>query len=172
MGTVRIAKGDLMGLDALSVEALALTFNTALKQPSAVAGFVDWRLAGRLARMMLKKRFNGGVGETLLMSSMGRLGAVKRIFLFGLGEEKDLSDAELASRAVKMMGVLHDAGARQVALAGPAKLLSQWLEIAKSAKKPFEEVVLLDPDGTLAANARTVSQAAKRGGFEWSGQAV
>jgi hypothetical protein len=100
------------------------------------------------------------------MAPLGRIGA-KRIFLFGLGAERELSDVELGVNAVAMISVLVDAGVKVVAVAGSAKMLEHWLIAAKNAKTPFDEVVLLDPDGALANAAKSLAAAAKRGGLEW-----
>jgi hypothetical protein len=164
MPTARIVRGDLAGLDALKTDALALSFFKAIKQPQGVAGFVDWRLCGRLGRLLAKAKFSGALGETMLLASLGRIGA-ERIFLFGLGEPRNLSDVEIAVNALKMVTVLADARAQKVALAGPPAFLGHWLEIAKNARHPFEEVVLLDADQSLSANVKQLSDSAKRGGF-------
>lgn len=164
MATAKIAKGDLAGLDALDTDALALGLHSAIKQPQGVAGFVDWRLSGRIARLLMKKKFTGAIGETMLLSIHKRIRA-ERIFLFGLGEPRELSEMEIAVNALKMVHVLADARAERVALAGPPAFLSHWLEIAKNARHPFEEVVLLDPDHSIQANMKLLAEAARRGGF-------
>jgi hypothetical protein len=168
MGTAKIARGDLTGLDTLATDALVLPMFSEKKQPQGVAGFVDWRLCGRLGRMLLKKQFNGALGETVLMTPVGRFGA-QRIFLFGLGEERVLSEVEIAVNALKVMTVLADARAEKVALSGPVAFLSHFLEIAKNATHPFEDIVLLDPDHSVQASAKTLSESAKRGGFIFVG---
>ena len=84
MTQVSTERGDLAGLDKIDIDALALPFYEERAQPRHVAGYVDWRLSGRLARLFLSGRFGGRAGEVVLMSALGRL-RVKRIFLFGLG---------------------------------------------------------------------------------------
>jgi hypothetical protein len=143
----RIAMGDLAGLDALSVDSIALPLFNHVRQPLGVAGFVDWRLCGRIGRMVLKRKFKGELGETMLMSTLSRVGEVQRIFLFGLGSPREMNESEAASQAQKLVTVLTDAGCKQLGIAGPPPLLLQMVKAAKSAA--FEELFLLDPDGTL-----------------------
>src|SRR5437867_3450420 len=102
---VRVQAGDVRGLDELSVEALCLPLYQVVKQPTSVAGCADWRLCGRIAKLLLKGTFKGEDGETLLMPAMGRLGA-DCIFLFGLGEPRELQESEVAKRAQAMVTAL------------------------------------------------------------------
>src|SRR5687767_7138419 len=121
MSRVRIAAGDLEGLDALSVDSVALHLFEEKKQPRAVAGYVDWRLCGRLARLLLQEQFKGSIDETLLMPSLRRIGA-ERVFLIGLGDQQE-SRSRLEERVEQAAGVLVDAGARRVALGGASFVL-------------------------------------------------
>lgn len=165
MGTARIARGDLAGLDALATDALALFVWGAIQQPLGVAGYVDWRLCGRLGRMLSKQKFAGAIGETMLMSPLGRIGGTQRIFLFGLGAPREMSEVEIAVYALKMITVLSEARAEKVALAGPHALLVQCLETVKNARATFEEVLLLDADDALLPHTKQLAESAARGGF-------
>lgn len=161
MSRARVAAGDLKGLDALEVDALALFLFAEKRQPTQVAGYVDWRMCGRLARLLHSGRFSGREAEALLMPAQGRMGA-KRIFLFGLGAPAgDVDGIESA------VASLVDAGAKQVALGGPIPVLTAWLRAAKASQ--FDQVVLLDADGALGEGREALETAAKKSGFEWSG---
>jgi len=150
--TARIARGDLAGLDALEVDALALPLFAVRTQPQAVAGLADWRLSGRIARLIKSGRFTGLAGEALLMLGLGRVGA-ERIFLLGLGERK-AADAVNLDAAVK---VLEQALARKVAfgasVAGEDEvgLVRAFLQAVGKRRTAFDEIILLDPDGRLEA---------------------
>jgi hypothetical protein len=161
---VRIASGDLEGLDALSVDSVALHLFQEKKQPRAVAGYVDWRMCGRIARLLLANRFHGAIDESLLMPALGRVGAV-RLFLIGLGDPaKGRSGIE--ERLEQASSVLVDVGARKVALGGASFVLEAWL--AKAKPESFDEVVLLDADGALEGAEEALEAAAKKSGFAWS----
>jgi cytosol aminopeptidase family protein len=164
MTRARIAAGDLNGLDVLSVDAVALHLFQEKKQPRAVAGYVDWRMCGRLARLMLDDRFKGEIDETLLMPSKGRIGA-ERLFLVGLGDPGK-GRFGIIDRVEQAGQMLLDAGARSVALGGPSFVLEAWLEKAKPDR--FHEVVLLDADGALDGAEEALEASAKKAGFSWS----
>ena len=53
-------------------------------------GWVDWRLNGRLSRLLIENRLKGEWGERMLIPSEGRISA-RLILLFGLGEVKGYS---------------------------------------------------------------------------------
>lgn len=169
---VRIAQADLAGLDALDTEALALLFFLRYGQPRDVAGYADWRLSGRVARLFRQRVFTGAVGEALLMPSRGRLGA-KRIFLLGLGPE-DADDRALGERMRAHARVLADAGAKMVAVATPPdpagqkdRLPSCWLEAASSEAR-FERILVLVMDRSQH-DLRSLESVARRGGLRWDG---
>lgn len=157
MTQVSTERGDLAGLDKIDIDALALPFYEERAQPRHVAGYVDWRLSGRLARLILSGRFAGRAGEVVLMSALGRL-RVKRIFLFGLG--RPTKDAALGFDLSGWAKTLIEAGATEVALAPPAALggdappprevLSAWQRSSALSAGPLARVVLLDLGGSGA----------------------
>jgi hypothetical protein len=157
----RIARGDLAGLDALEVDALALPLFAVQAQPQAVAGFADWRLAGRIARLIKAQRFTGAADEALLMLGLGRVGA-ERIFLLGLGAPRPVGAVRLDG-AVK---VLEEALARKVAfgasVAGEDEvgLARGFLEAVGKRRAAFDEIILLDPEGRLEGARAALAKAA------------
>ncbi len=99
---------DLEGLDAIEgVDALCLFISEDVRPLQDISGFVDWRLAGGLSRVLLKQFFTGAPDENLLFPSEGRL-PMSRIFAVGLGRAKTL-----------------DAKALGEAMAGAARMLSR-----------------------------------------------
>lgn len=183
-GTARLVSGELAGLDRLAVDAVVLPLYAGRRQPLGAAGYIDWRLSGRIARLLLKGQFAGSAGEVLLMPALGRFGA-ERLFLFGLGAAKALSEAETAARVVDMARVLAEARVERVALAPPelpgatpevaqaerTRLLVRWLEVAAASKPPIQELMLLDAGGALARQSQPLEEAAKRAGWSWQGAA-
>jgi len=80
---------------------------------------VDWRLHGRLSRLLMSGFFSGHPGEKLLYPLNGRLGADK-LLLVGAGRREAFSANEAASlfRAVRETAVKMKAAS--VALSSPA----------------------------------------------------
>ena len=188
-GRARIASGDLRGLDALEVDALALLFWEGRAQPLGVAGFVDWRLLGYVARLILGAHFLGARGEALLMPGTRGIGA-RRIFLLGLGARPDATEAYVRAGLEQSCRVLADARAVSVAVAPPPveetneagedaarmawatpeKISSTWLDVARAEGDRFEDVVLLDARGMLGASEAVIAKTAKKLGWTWGGK--
>src|SRR6185295_143107 len=67
------------------------------RPPHGVAGLVDWRLSGRVSRLIASGFARGEIGEVLLVPGKPKL-PFDKVLLFGMGPTKDYS--ELAYRAV------------------------------------------------------------------------
>lgn len=179
--------GNPAGLDGLVVDALMLPLYEQRKQPLGVAGFVDWRLSGRLARMIKRGTFQGRDGESVLTAPMGRLGA-QRIFLFGLGAPRPRTRVEWTETLERMFRILADAKAEDVALAAPelgsadrAKIggdgpnvealdiVRAWISAKATAQAPFERVVLLDARGELERARRDLRELGQKNGVDVAG---
>lgn len=172
MTVVRRAPGDLDGLDALETDALVLPMFAARAQPLGVAGYADWRLSGRLARLIRDERFRGEAGESLLTLALGRID-VARVFLLGLGPATGSAAVDF-SHAVD---VLADAEVGKLAFGPPAppeaaaedwttSLCAAWI---RACGTRFDDVVVLDPDRSLEAGAPALKAAAKQAGATWKG---
>ena len=176
MGIVRIARADLVGLDALTVDSLVLPMFEVCAQPRSVAGYVDWRLCGRLAKLLKSGRFSGQAQEALLTSPLGRL-PTDRIFLLGLGRPRP--PQELSSVLREQVGTLYDAGARVLAVAPPSPVITdspapmflvRWLEAVASTGVRFEEVILLDPGNELLMSQDSLQSASNKAGMTWGAE--
>ncbi len=167
----RIARANPTGLDRLEVDAIALPFFAVRAQPRGVAGAADWRLCGRLARMLRDGVFKGELGEHTLMPSMGRFGAT-RMFLLGLGDPTDVTGPTVVGRLTNLATVLFQAGAKELAVAPPTPATAGdvtaatwWIEAIGMSGHAFERVLLLDSDGALEAGRNELSSAAKKAGL-------
>jgi hypothetical protein len=106
-------------LDQADAEALCLFVSEDERPLTGLAGLVDWRLSGRLSRMIRAGLVVGAAGEALLTPPGMRL-AFKKLFLFGLGAAR--SDDELAGRLADALRRLAQAGVKDAALQLPARL--------------------------------------------------
>lgn len=80
--------------DEVPGKVALLTFFEDVRPLKGRAGFVDWRLNGRLSDLILGGRIGGAFSESLIMPSQGRL-ATDEILLFGLGRSGEISEAML-----------------------------------------------------------------------------
>jgi cytosol aminopeptidase family protein len=107
-------------LDQADAEALCLFVSEDERPLTGLAGLVDWRLSGRLSRLIRAGLVIGAAGEALLTPPGMRL-AFKKLFVFGLGNGPR-SDDELASRLADALRRLAQAGVKDAALQLPARL--------------------------------------------------
>ena len=106
-------------LDQADAEALCLFVSEDERPLTGLAGLVDWRLSGRLSRMIRAGLVIGAAGEALLTPPGMRL-AFKKLFVFGLGSAR--SEEELAARLLDALRRLAQAGVKDAALQLPARL--------------------------------------------------
>ena len=107
-----LAKWDLLEGGG-APEALILPFFSDERPLRGAAGLCDWRLCGRISRMLLKKRVTGELGESVLYPPIvgGRLRLpFPRILLFGLGPGEGFDEArarDAGQRIHEMIARLH-----------------------------------------------------------------
>lgn len=109
----------LESLDALTdVDALCLFVGEDERPLRGVAGFVDWRLCGRLSRVLIDRFFTGAEEDRLLFASEGRL-PMSRIFALGVGRLGGLGPDGLGRVLASAAKVLSKAGVKSVAFEIP-----------------------------------------------------
>jgi hypothetical protein len=114
----KVVKADLQALDALEAEAVGVFCFSDTRPLQGAAGYLDWRLCGALSQAMLARHFEGEVGEALLVPAFGRL-KLKRVFVFGLGEQGRADLAGMKQAARRAVEVMHGAGVRRFVLLAP-----------------------------------------------------
>jgi hypothetical protein len=150
MGAVHFLPSELAKWDAAttSVDALALAFFTDERPLRGAAGLCDWRLSGRLSRLVKKGKLNGRHGETTLLSMCERKLAFPRVLLFGLGDSSQFDETRFRSEVRHIRAVLARAGigcyaiqppGRATGLIAPRRALELWLD--ESARDGLEAEV-------------------------------
>lgn len=75
------------------VSQLAIVTTFADERPlSGTAALLDWRLNGRLSRLIIESQYQSDLKELLLMPAEGRIGS-KAILVCGLGRREHFSEA-------------------------------------------------------------------------------
>lgn len=115
---------DPYAWDERKRDALAICVFEDERPLRGAAGLADWRLNGRLSRLLKAKRIQGTAGETLMLPTNGRLGPT-RLFWFGLGPSKGYSEARLRADLQWLGDVLLAAGIASCALQLPGRALGQ-----------------------------------------------
>lgn len=120
------------------------------------AGLADWRLCGRLSRLLRHQRLSGSGGETLMLPPGRRL-PFSRIVVFGLGERRGYTEARYREHVHWISEVLVRAGAWRYAVQPPGramgliaarKALQIWVEESQRAgDKKGGEISIIDTAG-------------------------
>ena len=144
---------DLSRWDETQRDCLALPVFRDDRPLRGAAGLVDWRLSGRLSRLLRTSRANADAGETMLLPPGRRL-KFARILWFGLGDAKGYSEERFRKDLAWMSDVLRKAGATEWAmqlpgrasgLIGARRAVEIVLEDAELASQPI--TILEDPAG-------------------------
>ena len=84
------------------------------------AGLADWRLCGRLSRLLKANRASAEQGETMLLPPGRRL-RFGKILWFGLGDAKGYSDERFRKDIAWILGVVSKAGVADWTLQAPGR---------------------------------------------------
>lgn len=153
MGTrVSILAADLAKWDEAERDSLLLPIFEDERPLRGAAGLCDWRLCGRLSRLLKQKRASGVRGETLLMPPGRRL-PFGRLLLFGLGPSRSYDEARYRADIQWIRKVAADANltdyvleppGRATGLIGARRALELWFdEAGKDGLEPAA-VTLVD----------------------------
>lgn len=101
-------------------DALVLTFFSGERPLRGAAGLADWRLCGRLSRLIKQGRMRGEAGEALMMPPGRRL-PFRRILLFGLGRGAPFDETVFRGHVRRIREVVRRAGIHDYALQPPGR---------------------------------------------------
>ena len=152
--TVHFLPVELSKWDEAEAEALAITFFGDERPLRGAAGLADWRLCGRLSRLV-KRRFVTGNEEDAVLMPTGPKLPFRRIVMFGLGQSADWSEDVFRSAVKRVRSVLHKARVEHYAIQPPGRAmgliaarraLELWME--ESERDPYKhEVAIVDTPG-------------------------
>ncbi len=150
---VRFVPLDLARVDALRYEAVALPFFEDERPLRGAAGLCDWRLCGRLSRLLLGGRVTGALGEVTLVPARPRL-PFDKLLLFGSGPRETFDATVFAAVTARIYDVVEGLRLRNLALSLPGRNHDRvtpgeairWFLEASSRSKIEELIVLDDAD--------------------------
>jgi hypothetical protein len=144
---------DLGRWDETARDCLALPVFKDDRPLRGAAGLADWRLCGKLSRLLRTSRASAEAGETLMLPPGRRL-RFRRILWFGLGDAKSYSDERFRKDLAWIVGVVTLAGVtdwslqmpgRASGLIGARRAIEILLEDPLFADQPL--TLLEDPAG-------------------------
>jgi hypothetical protein len=169
---VRFAAPDLGSVSELKTEALCLPFFRDERPLRGPAGLVDFRLCGRVSKLIAAGRMHGDVGEAVLMPARPRLFA-ERLLWLGAGMYGELDEARfrwLAHAALSRLSALR-VRAAALSLPGrgrvrgcfaPAEAIDWFLEEASGFGERLDELTLLEPEEAQRVMQPRVDRARRR----------
>ncbi len=144
-----LGKWDM--LDGATVpEALVLPFFADERPLRGAAGLCDWRLCGRLSRLLQGGRLDGKFAEATLYPPGRRL-PFSRLVLFGLGPGDGFDEKRAREAARKILDVVARLNVKRYAVAPPGRstgrlsarrAIELYLDEAHAAARTEEVVVV------------------------------
>jgi len=147
---VHFLQNELQRWDDSEGDALVLTFFSDERPLRGAAGLADWRLCGRLSRLIKHRRISGRRGESIMLPPGRRL-SFKRVFLFGLGSSQRFDEDTYRQHVRWIRDVLRRAGAKNYAIQPPGRArefigarrsLELWMEEADKDEVDAEVAVI------------------------------
>lgn len=111
---------DLARWDEAKRDALVLPVFKDDRPLRGAAGLADWRMCGRLSRLVKANKASAEQGESLLLPPGRRL-PFSRLLWFGLGDAKGYSDERFKKDVKWILDVVRKAGVTEWALQMPGR---------------------------------------------------
>ncbi len=138
---------DLARWDESARDCLVLPVFKDDRPLRGAAGLADWRLCGRLSRLVKRNRATAKAGETILFPPGRRL-RFSRILWFGLGDAKGYTDERFRSDLAWILQVVTAASVTDCALQAPGRA-SGLIGARRAVEIILEDQALVDQSVTL-----------------------
>ena len=110
-------------IDRIETEVVVLPFFSDEKPLKGAAGLIDWRMRGKISRLISQGRISGDKGESTLFLPDSRISA-KKIIMSGLGDSSKFNERELKEAGGKIIQQMLHIDARDFTIAIPPKKLT------------------------------------------------
>ena len=117
---LRFSTPELRKLDLLGTEVIVSTIAVDERPPQGVTGLLDFRLAGRISRLIQAGFATGKVGEVLLVPGKPKL-PFDKILLFGIGKCSEFNDPVYRAVLNKILRTLEGLRARTAVVELPGR---------------------------------------------------
>ncbi|MBF8250787.1 MAG: cytosol aminopeptidase [Deltaproteobacteria bacterium] len=140
-----IVQNSSVPVNKIEADVVALTFFEDERPLRGVAGQADWRMNGALSRLVMNETLCGREGESLLISTDGRL-LSPRLLLFGLGDSKFFDGKRFQVLLSIFVGTVAKLKFSRLAITIPGSSLFSTEKAVDSVKKELEKAGM--PDDT------------------------
>jgi Cytosol aminopeptidase family, N-terminal domain len=117
---LRFTTPELRKLDLLGTEVIVSTLASDQRPPHGLTGLIDFRLAGRISRLIQRGLATGNVGEVLLMPGKPKL-PFDKILLFGIGKQSEFNDPLFRNVVDKILRTLEGLRAQSAVVELPGR---------------------------------------------------
>jgi hypothetical protein len=117
---LRFVVPHLRQLDLVGTEVLVASLAADERPPHGVAGLVDWRLAGRISRLIEQGFASGALGEVLLIPGKPKL-PFDKIVLFGCGPRDEFNERVFRQVIERILQTLEGLRARTAVVELPGR---------------------------------------------------
>lgn len=151
---LRFTTPSLRSLDELDSEVLGCCVWSDVRPVHGVAGLCDWRLAGKISRLLTSGFLTGELGEVMMLPGKPRL-TFDKLLLFGAGPRASFDEQTFAAVVARMLVTMEGLCARVgvIELPGreanlvPAERAADILLASAGRKREHEVWTLVDdPD--------------------------
>jgi hypothetical protein len=118
---IRFVAPTLTALDEIEGDCLVLTFFSDERPLRGLTGLVDWRLNGKLSRLLLRQFLDGHFQEAMLSTVSGRL-SFGRLLLVGLGDRAEFDAQRFRDACLYTFEALARAQVGSFAMALPGRI--------------------------------------------------
>lgn len=147
---VHFVAPDLRRFDLLKAEAISIPVFSDERPPRGPLGLLDWRLCGRVSKLIQRGQLTGERGEIVLVPARPRL-TFEKLFLFGVGPRSEFDPALFEATVERMLATLTGVRVRASVLVlpgrngliGAADAMERFLRIA-SAHSDHDDVILVE----------------------------
>src|SRR5687768_15768073 len=115
---VHVLAADLVRWDEADRDTLILPFFADERPLRGAAGLADWRLCGRLSRLLRSGRVTGARGDSLMLPPGRRL-RFRLLVMFGLGDSRNYGEDRFRSDVRWIREVAAKAGITDYAIQAP-----------------------------------------------------
>ncbi len=156
MAGLHVLAADLAKWDEADRDALVLPIFADERPLRGAAGLADWRLNGRLSRLLRAKKASGDRGETVLLPPGRRL-RFARVRLYGLGESKGYGEDRYRADVRRIREIAAQAGMESYAIQAPGRAsgligarraLELWIDEADRDERSADVTLIDDPAGS------------------------
>jgi len=153
---VHFVAPELAKWDGTWGDILVLAFFHDERPLRGAAGIADWRLCGRLTRLIKSGKMAGRKGEVMLLPPAARRLTFPRLLLFGLGPSEGYDEARYREDVRRIRTIVNKAGFTRYALQPPGRAsglvaarraLELWLDQAKRDQLGADVTLIETPAG-------------------------